>query len=163
MSSYVAVVGPDPLPGERVDSLLAHAEAVGAELARRGAVLICGGLGGAMEAACRGARGAGGTTVGILPGMDREHANPYVDVAIPTGMGEMRNALVVRAADAVIAVGGGFGTLSEIALALKAGKPVVGIETWELGAAGPLGQALEQVGDAGEAVARALGDAEAAR
>ncbi len=85
-----------------------------------------------MEAACRGAREGGGTTVGILPGSDRGEANPYVDVALPTGLGEARNALVVRAADAVIAVGGGYGTLSEIALALKAGKPVVGVGTWSI-------------------------------
>ena len=85
-----------------------------------------------MEAACRGAKDAGGTTIGILPGLDRSAANPYVDVAIPTGLGEARNALVVRAADAVIAIGGGYGTLSEVAFALKAGKRVVGLGTWEI-------------------------------
>jgi uncharacterized protein (TIGR00725 family) len=93
---------------------------------------VCGGLGGVMEAACRGAKDAGGTTVGILPGTDRAAANPFVDVAVATGLGEARNALVVRAADAVIAIGGGYGTLSEIALALKAGKRVVGLETWDV-------------------------------
>jgi uncharacterized protein (TIGR00725 family) len=93
-------------------------------------VVVCGGLGGAMEAACRGASEAGGTTVGILPGSDRAAANRYVDVAIPTGLGEARNVLVVRAADALVAVGGGYGTLSEIALALKAGKRVVGLGSW---------------------------------
>jgi uncharacterized protein (TIGR00725 family) len=93
-------------------------------------VLVCGGLGGVMEAACRGAKDGGGTTVGILPGTDRGEANEFVDVAIPTGLGEARNALVVRAADALIAVGGGYGTLSEIALALKAGKRVVGLGSW---------------------------------
>lgn len=85
-----------------------------------------------MEAACSGAKGAGGTTVGILPGLDRSEANAYVDVAIATGLGEARNALVVRAADAVIAIGGGYGTLSEVALALKAGKRVVGLGTWDV-------------------------------
>jgi uncharacterized protein (TIGR00725 family) len=95
-------------------------------------VLVCGGLGGVMEAACRGAREAGGTTVGLLPGTDRTEANEFVDVVIPTGLGEGRNALVVRAADALIAVGGGYGTLSEIALALKAGKRVAGLGTWEI-------------------------------
>lgn len=85
-----------------------------------------------MEAACRGAKEAGGTTIGILPGTDRGAANPFVDVAVPTGLGEARNALVVRAADALVAVGGGYGTLSEIALALKAGKPVVGLGTWDV-------------------------------
>jgi uncharacterized protein (TIGR00725 family) len=85
-----------------------------------------------MEAACRGARAGGGTTVGILPGTDRAQANPYVDVPIVTGLGEARNAVVVRSADAVIAVSGGYGTLSEIGLALKMGRPVVGLRTWEL-------------------------------
>ena len=108
------------------------AEEVGRLLAERGAAVVCGGLGGVMEAVCRGAREAGGTTIGILPGADRAAANPFVGVAIPSGLGEARNALVVRAADAVIAVGGGYGTLSEIALALKAGKPVVGIGTWDI-------------------------------
>jgi uncharacterized protein (TIGR00725 family) len=85
-----------------------------------------------MEAACRGAKEAGGLTVGILPGSDRSGANPFVDVVVPTGLGEARNALVVGAADAVIAIGGGYGTLSEIALALKAGKRVIGLGTWEI-------------------------------
>jgi uncharacterized protein (TIGR00725 family) len=110
----------------------ALAEEVGREIAHLGAVLICGGRGGVMEAACRGARSAGGTTVGILPGTDRAQANPYVDIPIITGLGEARNALVVRSADAVIAVHGGYGTLSEIALALKMGRPVVGLGTWQL-------------------------------
>jgi uncharacterized protein (TIGR00725 family) len=108
------------------------AESVGRELASRGAVLVCGGLGGVMEAACTGAKEGGGTTIGILPGTDRAAANAFVDFAIPTGLGEARNALVVRAADALIAIGGGYGTLSEIAFALKAGKPVVGLGTWEI-------------------------------
>jgi uncharacterized protein (TIGR00725 family) len=114
---------------------------VGRLVAERGAVLVCGGLGGTMEAACRGAKGAGGRTVGLLPGVDRSAANPFVDVAIPTGLGEARNAVVVRAADVLIAVGGGYGTLSEIALALRAGKRVIGLGTWDIdgvvGADGP--------------------------
>jgi uncharacterized protein (TIGR00725 family) len=85
-----------------------------------------------MEAACRGAKRAGGTTVGILPGLDRSAANPYVDVALATGLGEARNTLVVRAADVLVAVGGGHGTLSEIALALKAGKRVIGLDSWAI-------------------------------
>jgi uncharacterized protein (TIGR00725 family) len=108
------------------------AETVGRLVARSGAALVCGGLGGVMEAACRGARAEGGTTIGILPGLDRSAANPYVEVAIATGLGEARNALVVRAADCLIAVGGAYGTLSEIALALKTGKRVVGLKTWEI-------------------------------
>jgi uncharacterized protein (TIGR00725 family) len=95
-------------------------------------VLVCGGLGGVMEAACRGARSEGGTAVGILPGLDRGAANQHVSVAVATGLGEARNALVVRAADALIAVGGAYGTLAEIALALKGGKAVVGLGTWEI-------------------------------
>ena len=85
-----------------------------------------------MEAACRGAAGAGGSTVGLLPGGDRSDANPHVSVALPTGLGEARNVLVVRAADAVVAIGGGHGTLSEIALALRSGKPVIGLDTWDI-------------------------------
>jgi uncharacterized protein (TIGR00725 family) len=112
------------------------AEAVGRGIARAGAVLVCGGLGGVMAAACRGARSEGGQTLGLLPGTDRAAGNEWLDLAVPTGLGEIRNALVVRAADALIAVGGEFGTLSEIALALKAGTPVVGLDTWELARAG---------------------------
>jgi uncharacterized protein (TIGR00725 family) len=108
------------------------AELIGRGLAERAAILVCGGLGGVMAAACRGARSGHGTTVGILPGSDRRAANEWVDVTIPTGLGELRNGLVVRAADVVIAVGGGPGTLSEIALALKARVPVIGLGTWEI-------------------------------
>jgi uncharacterized protein (TIGR00725 family) len=115
---------------------LAAAEEAGAAIAGAGAILVCGGLGGVMEAACRGARSRGGLTVGLLPGTDRDQANGWVQLAIPTGLGEARNALVVRAADALIAIGGGWGTLSEIALARKAAKPVVGLGTWELGEEG---------------------------
>ncbi len=126
--AWIAVVG----PGEATPEELSRAEDVGAAVAEAGAGLVCGGLGGVMEAACRGARSRGGLTVGLLPGTDRDAANGWVVVALPTGLGEARNALVVRAADAVIAVGGEFGTLSEIALALKAGKRVVGLGTWEI-------------------------------
>ena len=100
---------------------------VGRLLAEQGAVLLCGGLGGVMEAAARGAKDAGGLTVGILPGADAKEANPYIEVPLATGMGEMRNALIVRAAQAVIAIGGGWGTLSEIALAQRIQTPVVGL------------------------------------
>jgi uncharacterized protein (TIGR00725 family) len=124
----IAVIGASRATPE----VAAAAFQVGVLIARGGATLVCGGGGGAMEAACRGARSAGGTTVGILPGPTRDDANPFVDIAIPTGMGEARNALVVRAADAVIAVGGGVGTLSEIGLALKMGRPVIGLGTWEV-------------------------------
>jgi uncharacterized protein (TIGR00725 family) len=99
-----------------------------------------------MEAACRGAKASGGTTVGLLPGLDRRDANPYVDVAIPTGLGEARNALVVRTADALIAIGGGYGTLSEIGLALRTGKRVVGLGTWEIDGIEPASSPEEAVG-----------------
>jgi uncharacterized protein (TIGR00725 family) len=148
MQPYVAVVG----AGEASPQEIAVAEEVGRLLAERGAVLVCGGLGGVMEAACRGAKEGGGSTVGILPGRDRAAANAYVDVAIATGLGEARNALVVRAADVLIAVGGGYGTLSEIALGLKSGTPVVGIGSWELA-----GRPLTEARDAPEAVELALG------
>jgi uncharacterized protein (TIGR00725 family) len=125
---HVAVVGAGRSTTEQAEL----AEDVGRGLAEAGALVVCGGLGGVMEAACRGAKGAGGTTLGILPGTDRSQANAFVDVAVPTGLGEARNALVVRAADALIAVAGEYGTLSEIALALKTGKPVVGLDTWDI-------------------------------
>ena len=136
---------------------LAAAERVGRTLAARGAVVVCGGRGGVMEAACRGAKEGGGTTLGILPGLDRADANPYVDVAVPTGLGEARNALVVRAADALIAVGGEWGTLSEIALAKRAGKRVVGLGTWELSRAGRPVDGIVAASDPEEAVELALG------
>jgi len=125
---YVAVVG----PGEASPEELHTAEEVGAGLAAAGAVVVTGGLGGVMEAACRGARSRRGRTLGILPGDDRDDANGWVEIAVATGLGELRNGLVVRAADAVVAIGGGHGTLSEIALALKLGRPVVGLGTWEV-------------------------------
>lgn len=109
-----------------------RAEEVGRRLAEAGALVVTGGLGGVMAAASRGAQAAGGTTVGLLPGSTREGANPWLSVAIPTGLGEGRNLLVVRAADALVAVGGEYGTLSELAFALKIGRPVVGLATWEL-------------------------------
>ena len=125
----IAVCGPGTGASE---GELAWAEEVGGLLAEAGAVLVCGGLGGVMEAACRGAKEGGGATLGILPGLDRSAANPYVDVAVPTGLGEARNALVVRAADVLVAVGGEYGTLSEIALALKTGKRVVALGSWDI-------------------------------
>ncbi len=150
---YVAVVG----SGASERRLDLAAEEVGRLVAARGALVVCGGLGGVMEAACRGAKAAGGRTVGILPGLDRRAANPWVDVAIPTGLGEARNALVVRTADVLIAIGGEFGTLSEIALALKTGKPVVGIDTWELARRGVPATEIVRASTPAEAVERALG------
>jgi hypothetical protein len=149
---YVAVVG----GGEAGADALDVAREVGRHLAKRGAVVVCGGLGGVMEAACRGAKLEGGTTVGILPTGNRRQANEYVDVAIATDMGEARNALVVRAADVVIAIDGEFGTLSEIALALRTGTPVVGIDTWELSIGGEVADAILRITDPVAAVEAAL-------
>nr|HID13516.1 TIGR00725 family protein [Anaerolineae bacterium] len=127
-SLIVAVIGGSaPTPEE-----VALAEGVGRALAEGGAVLICGGRGGVMEAACRGAKSADGLTIGILPGTDPRQANPYVDIPIVTGLGEARNTIITRTAQAVVAIGGSYGTLSEIAFALLFGVPVVGLGTWEV-------------------------------
>jgi hypothetical protein len=107
------------------------AEKVGRLIAQKGVTLLTGGLGGVMEAASKGAKEAGGTTVGILPGFAKEDANKYVDVPITTGLSHARNVIIARSADALIAVSGEYGTLSEIAIALKLGKPVIGIKTWD--------------------------------
>lgn len=149
---YIAVVGTSAgTPAE-----LALGEAVGRAIAEAGAVLVCGGMGGVMEAAAGGCLNAGGRTVGILPGESRLDANPYLTVAVATGMGEARNAIVVRTADAIVAVHGEFGTLSEIALALKMGKPVVGLGTWELAKEGVPLEAIVRATDPEEAVRDAL-------
>jgi uncharacterized protein (TIGR00725 family) len=150
--AWIAIAGAgDAAPWE-----LAAAEEAGAAVAEAGCGLVCGGLGGVMEAACRGARSRGGMTVGLLPGVDRDAANGWVVVALPTGLGEARNALVVRAADAVVAIGGGWGTLSEIALALKAGIPVVGVGTWEPAIGGAAAAGVVAASDPRAAVAEAL-------
>lgn len=149
---YVAIVGAGAARPDEADI----AVQVGRLVAQRGAILVCGGSTGVMEAACRGAKSAGGTTVGILPGPRRSDANDFVDIALPTDLGEMRNALIVRAADVVIAVAGEFGTLSEIALALKTGTPVVGVQTWELVKGGSVVEAFPMAATAAEAVDRAF-------
>ena len=110
------------------------AEEVGREIAKRGAVLICGGLGGVMEAACKGAKSEKGMTIGILPMKERRRANSYVDLPIATGFGEGRNVIIVQSSDGIIAVSGKYGTLSEIAFALNARLPIVGVSTWEIDA-----------------------------
>jgi hypothetical protein len=126
---YVAVIG----GGEASPEVLALAAEVGRELARRGAVVICGGLGGVMEAAAQGVQEAGGVSIGILPDPDRRWANPYLTYTIPTNLGHARNMIIAHAADAVIAVGGSYGTISEAAIALKLGKPVIGLKlAWSL-------------------------------
>ena len=128
------------------------AEGVGRELATRGVVVICGGRKGVMEAACRGTKEGGGLTVGVLMGTDREAANPYVDVVIATGIGEARNAIIVRTAQAVVAVGGEYGTLSEIAFALKRNLPVAGLATWEFQRGGKVADAIYRAESPEEAV-----------
>ena len=148
MRSYVAVVGASRATPEQE----AVAEEVGRLLAALGAVVVCGGRGGVMEAVSRGAAEAGGLVVGLLPGFDRAEGNEWLTVALPTGMGELRNGLVVRAADAVIAIGGEYGTLSEVALALKGGRRVIGLDfAFALGG-------VEAAADAADAVSRALRD-----
>ncbi len=124
----IAVIGQNECPPD----LARTAEAVGREIAERGHVLVCGGMGGVMEAACRGAKKAGGVTIGILPGKTKKDANPHVDYPILTAMSHARNAIIVRTADAVVAVGGRYGTLSEIGLAMSIERLVVGLRTWDI-------------------------------
>jgi uncharacterized protein (TIGR00725 family) len=142
---YVAVCGQsEPDPGHERAAL-----EVGRRLAEAGALLLCGGLGGVMEAASRGAAEAGGTVLALLPGSDRGEASRHATIALATGLGQGRNLLLVTAADSVIAIGRGWGTLSEIALARRQGKRVVALDSWELGG-------LETAASAAEAVERAL-------
>lgn len=142
---YVAVCGqsePDPVHMEAASS-------VGRLLAQAGAIVICGGLGGVMEAVSRGASEAGGTVVGILPGESRAQANEHVGIAIGTGLGQARNAVIATAADSVIAIGRGWGTLSEMAFARKLGRRVIGLGSWQV-------DGIESAGSPEEAVALAL-------
>jgi len=132
------------------------AESVGELLAQQGVTVICGGLGGVMEAVCRGAKSKGGLTVGILPGQDSSTANPWVDIPVVTGLGEARNVAVVKSAQAVIAIGGSYGTLSEIAYALKSGIPVIGLNTWSLSRNGREDDSIIRVQSATEAVDKAI-------
>jgi uncharacterized protein (TIGR00725 family) len=146
---YVGVAGPSGDPDELV---LRDAEEVGRLLAEAGVVVVTGGGSGVMEAASRGAATAGGTVLGLLPGDDRREANAHATVAVPTGLGEMRNALLVRSVDVLVAVGGSWGTLSEVALACRTGVPVVALRGWDLPAEG--GPVV--VADPAAAVARVL-------
>jgi uncharacterized protein (TIGR00725 family) len=141
----IAVIGGRDVTPE----LLAQAEEAGRLIARSGAILVTGGLDGVMEAASRGAHAEGGTVLGILPQEDKAHANPFVDVAVATGLGIARNAIIARTADALVAVGGAYGTLSEIAFALQLGKPVAGVGSWDI-------DGVIKVRDAGEAVSAVL-------
>ena len=149
---FVAVIG----GGQCSPHEAQLAEAVGRELVKRGAILICGGLGGVMEAACKGASSEGGVTIGILPGDNRQAANPYVQIPIVTGMGYARNVAVVKSAQAVIAIGGSYGTLSEISHALHSGIPVIGLNTWSLSRNSEQDKSIILAQNPAEAVNKAL-------
>jgi uncharacterized protein (TIGR00725 family) len=135
---YVGVIGERRCSGEIADL----AFETGRLIAAQGWILVCGGMGGVMEHACRGARSAGGLTLGILPGDSRRGGNPYLSYSVVTGLGEARNVLVVKSSQAIIAISGSYGTLSEIALANAAGVPVVGLRSWRLDAGQNRGQSL---------------------
>ncbi len=149
---FIAVIGGSQASRKEIKL----AEEVGSELAKKGATLVCGGLGGVMEAACRGANSEGGTTIGILPGENRQAANSYVQIPIVTGMGYARNVAVVKSAQAVIAIGGSYGTLSEIGHALQSGIPVIGLNTWSLSKNGKLDSSIIPAENPAEAVEKAL-------
>jgi len=149
---FIAVIGGGECSAQEAEM----AEAVGRELARRGAILVCGGLGGVMKAACKGASSGGGVTIGILPGDNNKEANPYVKIPIVTGMGYARNIAVVKSAQAVIAIGGNYGTLSEISHALQSGIPVIGLNTWSLSRNGQPDNSIIPAQDPTEAVNKAL-------
>jgi hypothetical protein len=149
---FIAVIG-----GSQCSKKEAQlAEEVGRQLARRDAILVCGGLGGIMKAACKGASAAGGTTIGIIPGDNRQAANPYVQIPIVTGLGEARNVIVVKSVQAIIAIGGSYGTLSEISHALKNGIPVIGLNTWSLARNGRQDKSIIPAQSPIEAVNKAL-------
>jgi uncharacterized protein (TIGR00725 family) len=155
----ISVIGGEACGPEALDI----AEKVGREIAQRGATLVCGGRGGVMEAACRGARDAGGHTIGIMPGRSQQDSppNPYVEFPVFTGMGFARNVMVVLSGDAVIAIDGSYGTLSEIAYALINDVPVVGIDTWDFNYHGFTGQErIVRITDPAQAVAKAIEFAE---
>jgi uncharacterized protein (TIGR00725 family) len=149
---FIAIIGGGKCSPEE----LKLAEDVGRELAIRGITLICGGLDGVMEAACRGASSEGGITVGILPGDDRRSANPYVSIPIVTGLGYARNVIVVKSAQAIIAIDGSYGTLSEIAHALQNRIPVVGLNTWSMSIRGGVDDSVIPAANAREAVEKAI-------
>jgi uncharacterized protein (TIGR00725 family) len=156
----ISVIGGSEAKPEQI----ALAEAVGRELAKRGVMVACGGLTGVMEAACRGAKAEGGTTIGILPGRSAREANHYVDIPIVTTMGFSRNVIVVNTGQAVISIGGAFGTLSEIAHALGDGIPVIGLSTWQLSVKGdgdPIIEGIIVASDPVDAVEKALAAAAA--
>jgi len=149
---FIAVIGGSECSSQEAEL----AEEVGCELAKHGAILVCGGLGGVMEAACKGAGSQGGVTIGILPGGSRQAANPYVQIPIVTNLGEARNVVVVKTAQAAIAIGGGYGTLSEIGHALRNGIPVIGLNTWSLSRNSQPDSSIIPAQNPTEAVSKAL-------
>ncbi len=149
---FIAVIGGSDCTPEEARL----AEEVGRGLARNGAVLICGGLGGVMEAACKGASAEGGLTIGILPGGSRQAANPYVNIPVVTNLGEARNIIVVKSAEAIIAIGGAYGTLSELGHALRNGTPVIGLNTWSLSRNERLDNSIVPACNPADAVKKAL-------
>ncbi len=149
---FIAVIGGSQCSSQEAKLV----EAVGREIAKQGAILVCGGLGGVMEAACKGASLGGGLTIGILPGESRRAANPYVQIPIVTGIGYARNLAVIKSAQAVIAIGGSYGTLSEIAHALQSDIPVIGLKTWSLSRNGQLDESIIPAQSPAEAVNKAL-------
>ena len=151
-NKFIAVIGGSQASRKEIKL----AEEIGCELAKKGAILVCGGLGGIMEAACRGASSEGGITIGILPGENRREANSYVQIPIVTGMGYARNVAVVKSAQAVIAIGGSYGTLSELGHALQSGIPVIGLNTWSLSKNGKLNSSITPAKNPAEAVEKAL-------
>jgi uncharacterized protein (TIGR00725 family) len=149
---FIAVIGGSEVPPQVAEL----AEEVGRQIARRGAVLVCGGLGGVMEAACRGASSEGGLTIGILPGENRRTANPYVKIPIVTGAGYARNVAVVKSAQAVIAIDGSYGTLSEIGHALQSSIPIIGLNTWSLSINGQADNSIIPADSPEDAVSKAM-------
>jgi len=149
---FIGVIG----GSEATAPIAKLAEEVGREIARRGAVLVCGGMAGVMKAACKGASREGGLTIGILPGDDRKTANPYVKIPIVTGIGYARNVAVVMTSHAVIAIDGSYGTLTEIGYALQAGIPVIGLDTWSLSINGQAENNIIPAKNAKDAVAKAM-------
>lgn len=149
---FIGVIG----GGETSEEIASIAEEVGRELAKRGCTLVCGGLQGVMEAACKGAKSAGGRTIGIIPGRLRYEANRYVDIPIVTGLGYARNVIVVKSSQAVIAIDGSYGTLSEIGHALAEGIPVIGLKTWSLSINGTQDSSITLAKDPVDAVEKAI-------
>ena len=148
----ISVIG----ESKATDQNYSIAEKVGVLIARSGATLVCGGLDGVMEAACKGAKSAGGSTIGILPGLSKNEANQWIDIPICTGLGDARNIVVVRTGSAVIAIGGAYGTLSEIGHALSDGKPIFALNSWEISKSGIQDPLLTHCKNETEAVEKAL-------